>query len=105
MMVMNILSIEEIVSDPKVRNGRPVIRGTGICVSDIMAWHLYGDKLTPEQIATDFRLGLGQVYAALTYYYLHQAQIDDEMRQSADDAKRLLEEIKQQGRLISGDDL
>jgi uncharacterized protein (DUF433 family) len=96
--MMNILSIDEIVSDPKVRSGRPVIRGTGICVSDIVAWHLYGDKLTPDQIATDFRLSLGQVYAALTYYYLHQNEIDEEMRQSSENAKRLLAELEKQGK-------
>src|SRR5689334_17848424 len=104
-MVMNILRIEEIVSDPKVRSGRPVIRGTGICVSDVVGWHLYGDKLSLEQIATDFHLSLGQVYAALTYYYLHQEEIDSEMRQSAEDAQRLLDKIKKNGRLITGDDL
>src|SRR5689334_15848650 len=104
-MVMNVLSIEEIVSDPKVRSGRPVIRGTGICVSDVVGWHLSGDKLTLEQIATDFRLSLGQVYAALTYYYLHQEQIDNEMQQSVEDARGLVDKIKQDGRLITGDDL
>ena len=104
-MVMNILSIDEIVSDPNVRSGRPVIRGTGICVSDIVAWHLQGDKLMPQQIAEDFRLPLVQVYAAITYYYGHQQEIDDEMHQSSEDAKRLLAEIKHDGNLIeSGKD-
>jgi uncharacterized protein (DUF433 family) len=93
--MMNILKIDEIISDSEVRDGRPIIRGTRICVSDVVAWHLSGDKLPLEKIATDFHLGLGQVYSALSYYYLHQDQIDSEMRQSTDDAQRLLKEIKQ----------
>ena len=71
-----ILSIDEIVSDSEVRDGRPIIRGTKISVSDVVAWHLSGEKLSPEQIATDFHLSLGQVYSALTYYYLHQEKFD-----------------------------
>lgn len=100
-MAVNHLMIDEIVSDPTVRSGRPILKGTGICVSDIVAWHLHGDKLSPQQIAEDFRLPLVQVYAAITYYYIHHQEIDDEMRQSSKDAQRLLEQIKQEGRLIN----
>ena len=99
-MTTNILSINEIVSDPKVRGGRPVIAGTGIRVSDIVAYHLYGDKLSPEQIASDFRLSLGQVHAALAYYYLHQSEIDHEMQQNAEDAEHWREILRAQGRLL-----
>ena len=99
-MTTNILSINEIVSDPKVRGGRPVIAGTGIRVSDIVAYHLYGDKLSPEQIASDFRLSLGQVHAALAYYYLHQSEIDHEMQQNAEDAEHWREILRAQGQII-----
>ena len=99
-MAANILQIEEIVSDPNVRGGRPVIAGTGIRVSDVVAYHLYGDKLTPDQIAEDFQLPLGQVHAALAYYYLHQDEIDTEMRRDDEEAERLKEELKNMGRLI-----
>jgi uncharacterized protein (DUF433 family) len=99
-MVANILHIDEIVSAPNVRGGRPVIAGTGIRVSDVVAYHLYGDKLTPDQIAEDFQLPLGQVHAALAYYYLHQDEIDTEMRRDDEEAERLKEELKNMGRLI-----
>ena len=98
-MTTNILSIDEIVSDPKVRGGRPVIAGTGIRVSDIVAYHLYGDKLSAEQIASDFRLSLGQVHAALAYYYLHQDEIDHEMQQNSEEAEHWREVLRKQGRL------
>lgn len=99
-MPVNILSIDEIVSDPKVRGGRPVIAGTGIRISDIVAYHLYGDELTPEQIADNFQLSLGQVHAALAYYYLHKSQVDDEMRRDNEDAEHWREVLKKQGRLL-----
>ncbi len=99
-MAVNILSINEIISDPNVRAGRPVIAGTGIRVMDIVAYHLYGDKLSAEQIAEDFQLSLAQVYAALSYYYSHQDEIDEQMQADAQEAARMREDLKKQGRLL-----
>ncbi|MDX2139253.1 MAG: DUF433 domain-containing protein [Chloroflexota bacterium] len=50
------LAIEEVVSNPDVRGGVPVLAGTTIRVVDLIAYHLYGDKLTPEQLAEGFHL-------------------------------------------------
>lgn len=97
-MTTTILNISEIVSDPKIRGGRPVIAGTGLRVSDVVAHHLYGDKLTAEEIANQFELNLGQVHAALAYYYLHQTEIDDEMRRNSEEAQTLLDELVKQGK-------
>lgn len=102
-MTMTPLLIDEIVSDPAIRAGRPVLRGTGIRVSDVVCWHLYGDRLTAEQIAASFRLPLGQVYAAFTYYYLHQLEIDAEIRQNEAEAQRWIEEARARGQLIETD--
>lgn len=99
-MTANILHIEEIVSDPTVRGGRPVIAGTGIRVSDIVAYHRYGDKLSPEEIADNFKLSLGQVHAALAYYYLHQDEIDAEMERDVEVAAHWRDELRKQGRLL-----
>lgn len=98
-MSATVLNISEIISDPKVRSGRPVIAGTGISVSDVVLAHATGDKLTAEELAQQYRLSLGQVYAALSYYYLHQAEIDDEIRTSAEAAQRLITQLEQQGKL------
>jgi uncharacterized protein (DUF433 family) len=67
-MTQKTLSIDEIVCNPKIRGGRPVIKGTGLRVSDVVAWTVYGG-LTPEPLAVDFDLTLGQVHAALAYYH------------------------------------
>ena len=102
-MSETILNIDEIISDPNIRSGRPVIRGTAICVSDVVSWHTSGDELNPEQIAAQFRLGLGQVYAALAYYHLHKTRIDAEIQVSISEAQALIDELKSQERLTEID--
>lgn len=37
LIVDTILNTNLIVSNPDVRNGRPVVAGTGVCVSDVAA--------------------------------------------------------------------
>jgi uncharacterized protein (DUF433 family) len=94
-----VLAIEEIVSDPKIRGGRPVIKGTGLRVTDVMYTHLTGDRLSPEEIAEHYGLTVGQVHAALAYYYLHQAEIDEQLRRENEDTEQLIERLEQQGKL------
>ena len=75
-----VLSINLIASNPAVRNGRPVVAGTGVCVSDIVIGSLFHQRSTDE-LASDFALSLAQIHAALAYYYEHKADIDEEIRQ------------------------
>lgn len=95
-----VLSINTIVSDPKVRGGRPIIAGTGLRVSDIAAWHTFGGQ-TAEELAVNFGLNLAQIYAALSYYYAHKDEIDQEIRSNTEEADKWLRELKKQGRLIT----
>lgn len=98
-MVANVLSINEIVSDPNVRGGRPVIAGTGLTVMNIVLTHTTGDKLSLETIAEQYDLTLGQVHAALAYYYLHQAELDEQLEKEMAETERLVNELEKQGRL------
>jgi uncharacterized protein (DUF433 family) len=98
-MVATILSIDTIVSDPKIRGGRPIIAGTGIRVIDVVAGHVY-KQYTPEETAVNYNLSVGQVYAALAYYYMHKAEIDADMREDAERAEKLIAELEQQGKVI-----
>lgn len=51
-----------ITRDPKIRQGRPRIAGTGVTVRRIVGWYKLGDS--PEEIAEHFgHLTLAQVYA------------------------------------------
>lgn len=66
-MAATVLQINEIVSDPKIRGGKPVIKGTRLRVKDVMFTHSTGDCLSPEQITKSYGITLGQVHAALAY--------------------------------------
>lgn len=92
-------TIDTIVSDPQVRGGQPVITGTSLRVSDVAASHIYRG-LSPEELAVNFGLDLGQVYAALAFYYQHKAEIDQQMRDEATKADRLLADFDAQKKLI-----
>jgi len=101
---MTILTIESIVSDPKIRRGAPVIVGTGLRVTDVVSHIYYGDKLTPEQFAEHFGVDLGHVHAALAYYHLHQAELDAKMDEDEKRAEELIEQARQKGTLLEFDE-
>ena len=69
-MAATVLNIELIIADPEIRRGRPIIAGTTLCVSDVVAWYKFGG-LTVEDIAQQFQLTMAQVLAALAYAFLH----------------------------------
>jgi uncharacterized protein (DUF433 family) len=96
-MAVTILSIDVIVSDPTIRGGRPSIAGRAITVSDLIAGYLY-KKYTPEDLAQHYDLTLGQVYAALAYYYAHKNETDAEMQHDEAEANRLLAKLTQEGK-------
>ena len=68
---------------PGVCEGKPHISGHRITVQDIAIWH-ERMGLDPDEIATEYSLELGEVYAALAYYHDHRAEIDASIR--ADEA-------------------
>jgi uncharacterized protein (DUF433 family) len=76
-----------ISSSPNIRNGRPLIDGTGVTVQRVVGWYKLGR--TPEEIVETFgHLTLAQVYAALAYYHANQEIIDAQM--SADENEAAL---------------
>jgi uncharacterized protein (DUF433 family) len=74
-------SINLISTNPTVRSGRPCIAGTTIEVS-VIAIAKIVHMQTPDEIASDYRLTLAQVYAALAYYYEHKPEMDEIMRKN-----------------------
>lgn len=85
-----ILSINLIVSNPDVRGGRPCLAGTGLRVTDIVIASIMRLQ-SPDEIAFGFDITLAQVYAAMAYYYEHQAELDADMRQQVATAQILKE--------------
>lgn len=67
-----------ITINPQLRNGRPVISGTGTSVRRIAV--LYNQGCSPDTIARRLNhLNLTQIYAALTYYHANRAEIDQDI--------------------------
>lgn len=97
--MVTIHRIDTIISDPNIRNGAPVVTGSRVRVLDVVASHLYRG-LTPDALATNFRLSLGQVYAVLAYYYDNKATLDTQLREEAAQAERYLSGLEADGKLI-----
>ncbi|MDZ4767004.1 MAG: DUF433 domain-containing protein [Chloroflexota bacterium] len=83
-----ILNIQHIVSDPNVRSGRPCIVGRGLRVTDVVMAHLFHDQ-NADEIAVGFGVPLASVYAALAYYYDHKLELDADIREQIETARRL----------------
>ncbi len=67
-----------------------VIRGTRIKVSHIVGYLQIGE--TPEIIANETipHITISQVYEAIQYYFVHQAEIDREREENTEGASRRL---------------
>ena len=68
---------------PGVAGGKPRIAGHRITVQNIAVWH---ERLgrSVDEIATEYDLSLADVYAALAYYFDHQEEIDQQIKQDED---------------------
>ncbi len=77
-----------ITRTPGVKGGTPHLAGTGVTVRTIVRWHQSG--LEPEQIALRIgHISLGQVHAALAFYYANKDMMDREMAQEQAESDRL----------------
>lgn len=66
---------------PGIAGGKPRIAGHRITVQDIVIWHEWMGR-SADEIATDHKLTLADVYAALAYYYDHREEIDTMIKES-----------------------
>jgi uncharacterized protein (DUF433 family) len=67
-----------IVKEPGYCGGKAAIDATRIRVNNVV--FLHKQEKTPEQILVEYPdLTLGQVHAALAYYYDHQDEIEAEL--------------------------
>ncbi len=87
---VTVLAIDLIVSDPKIRGGRPIIAGTGLRVQDIVAGYIYKQYSVDDLVMHYPHVNHAQIHAALAYYYDHKDEIDAQIEadnQFYDDAK------------------
>ena len=73
---------------PEICDGKPRIAGHRITVQNIVIWH-ERLEMSPDEIATEFDLSLGDIHAALAYYFDHQDEIDREIREEQAFAEEL----------------
>ncbi|MEM7115985.1 MAG: DUF433 domain-containing protein [Chloroflexota bacterium] len=73
---MHLKAIEtHIVATEDVLGGKPRIVGRRITVADIVVWHEHMGRGINE-IAADYDLSLGDIHAALAYYFDNREAID-----------------------------
>jgi uncharacterized protein (DUF433 family) len=70
---------QHIVTTPGVCGGRACIAGHRIRVADIVVWHLRRGYATDEIVDLFPGLTLGDVHAALAYYFDHRTEIDADL--------------------------
>lgn len=68
---------------PGLLGGRPHLVGRHITVADVAVWH-ERMGLSADRICDEYGLTLGEVHAALAYYFDHKRGIDQ--RLAADEA-------------------
>ena len=73
---------------PGTAGGKPRIAGHRITVQNIMFWH-ERMSLSADEIASEYGLSLGDVYAALAYYYDHREEIDQRTREDEEFVEEL----------------
>ena len=65
----------EIVSDPAIRQGEPILAGTATSVRAVA--ELWNQGMAPEEVPVHLpHLTVQQVFAALHYYVGHRQEID-----------------------------
>jgi uncharacterized protein (DUF433 family) len=78
---------EKITKSPGVCGGRACVAGHRVRVSDIAVLYEH-NRLTPDEIATQYpSLTLGDIHAALSYYYDNFDEIRQERQQERDFAE------------------
>ena len=66
--------------DPAIVGGKPHIKGHRITVQNIVIWHeRMGQSV--DEIAGEYNLSLADIYAALSYYFDHQAEVNGSIRE------------------------
>lgn len=74
---------------PNVCGGKPCVAGTRIRVWDIHVWHHLRGR-SPAEIVADFpQLTLANVHAALSYYFDHREEIQQEMQKAEEFVARM----------------
>lgn len=72
---------EHIDITPGIVGGKPRISGHRITVQNIAIWYDRMGK-SADEIASEYELDLGDIHAALAYYFDHRIEIDKAIEES-----------------------
>jgi uncharacterized protein (DUF433 family) len=89
---MSQVEVVRITRNPGVCGGKPCIAGSRIRVQDVHVWHELQGLSADEIVSRYPQLSMADVYAALSYYWDHRDEIQQQM--AADD--ELVERMKAQ---------
>jgi uncharacterized protein (DUF433 family) len=81
--VLELTTNQRIEATPGIAGGKPRIKGHRITVQDVVVWHEWLGR-SADEITAEYGLDLADVYAALAYYYDHQTEVDQAIRQQED---------------------
>lgn len=79
-MTETVHRISELVSDPAIHNGQPTIKNSQVRVIDVVLGHDPKDIQSPQKNAEQFGVHVGQIHAALAFYYTHKAEFDEQIK-------------------------
>lgn len=82
-MKTKLANYPHIISDAKIANGAPLIKGTRITVRAIAGYYQLGMNVD-EILQSLPHLNQSQVHAALTFYFDHQKEIDRDLKRNSD---------------------
>jgi len=80
-----------IIKNPRLRDGRPIIAGSGVTVRTIVGYYKLG--LTPEETSDEIDLDIASIYAALAYYHLNKNEIEADIQANSEES--LIKEMSQ----------
>jgi len=78
-----------ITENPNISQGSPVIKGTRTRIVDIIIEYEYLGKTPDEIVNAHPHLNLAQVHDAVSYYFDHRDQVDQEISQRKEKVKEL----------------
>lgn len=67
--------------DPAIVGGKPHIKGHRITVQNIVIWHERMGR-SVDELASEYDLSLADIYAALSYYFDYQDEVNNSIRES-----------------------
>ena len=82
--------MQHITKTPGICGGRACIAGHRIRVMDIVVWHEMRGYCADEVAAMFPGITLGDVHAALAYYFDNVPEINDEFRKDEEASRQLL---------------